>query len=186
MTIYDKGLTKAMKAAYRDGGYDVAVTENGVLIQASGWGVEILADAVPNSVKSLIVLHNGNMPRMGSAVHVAKGECSDMIVETAISTMEELAKGYAANGGRVIKPTRITFDGNRLWQTSDNMEVWPVDPDNQQILIGEQWDSRLVDKCIYGRNWFGAMYIRTELIEPEDLLLLVHLSQVQWVPVELE
>lgn len=186
MTIYDKGLIKAMKAAYRDGGYDVAVTENGVLIQASGWGVEILADAVPNGVKSLIVLHNGDMPRMGSAVHVAKGECSDMILETAISTMEELAKGYAANGGRVIKPTRITFDGNRVWQTSDNMEVRLVDPDNQQILIGEQWDARLVGSSIYGRNWFGAMYIRTELIEPEDHLLMVHLSQMQWVPVELE
>lgn len=27
MTIYDKGLIRAMKAAYRDSGYDVAVTD---------------------------------------------------------------------------------------------------------------------------------------------------------------
>lgn len=60
MTIYDKGLLRAMKQAYKDDGYDVALTESGVLIQAGGWGVEIVAAAVPNSVKSLIVLHNGN------------------------------------------------------------------------------------------------------------------------------
>lgn len=57
MMIYEKGLIRAMKQAYRDGGYDVAVTENGVLIQADGWGVEIMGEVVPNSVKSLIVLH---------------------------------------------------------------------------------------------------------------------------------
>ena len=77
MTIYDKGLIRAMKQAYRDGGYDVAVTDHGVLIQADGWGVEILGEAVPNSVKSLIVLHNGSLPRMDSAVHVSKGGCAD-------------------------------------------------------------------------------------------------------------
>ena len=36
MTIYDKGLIRAMKKAYRDGGYYVAVTDNGVLIQSDG------------------------------------------------------------------------------------------------------------------------------------------------------
>lgn len=33
MTIYDKGLIRAMKAAYRDDGYDVATTDDGILIQ---------------------------------------------------------------------------------------------------------------------------------------------------------
>lgn len=68
MMIYEKGLIRAMKQAYRDSGYDVSVTDHGVLIQANGWGVEILGEVVPNSVKSLIVLHNGGLPRMDSAV----------------------------------------------------------------------------------------------------------------------
>lgn len=84
MTIYDKVLIRAMKQAYRDGGYDVAVTDHGVLIQADGWGVEILGEAVPNSVISLIVLHNGSLPRMDSAVHVSKGECADAILEMVV------------------------------------------------------------------------------------------------------
>lgn len=186
MTIYDKGLIRAMKQAYRDGGYDVAVTESGVLIQSEGWGVEIIADAVPNSVKSLIVLHNGNMPRMNTAVHVAKGECGDAMLEMVVATMDDLAKGYTVTGGRIIKPTRLTFDVCRVWQTVDELEVRLVDVEDQQILAGEKWDARLVNGAIYGRNWFGSMYIRTQMVVPEDKPLMAHLSQMQWVPVELE
>lgn len=186
MTIYDKGLIKAMKAAYKDSGYDVAVTDNGVLIQASGWGVEITTEAVPNSVKSLIVLHNGSIPRMNSAVHVEKGECSDMILESVIATMDDLAKEYTAKGGFIIKPTRLTFDGQRVWQAADTLSVRLVDVENQQILVGEKWDAILVNGIIYGRNWFGSMYIRTEMVVPEDKPLLNHLAEMQWIPVEME
>lgn len=186
MTIYDKGLVKAMKAAYRDSGYDVALTEDGLLIQGECWGVEIRADAVPNSIKSLIVLHNGAMPRMNSAVHVEKGECSDIILETAVSTMDSLSEAYTATGGRTIKPTSLTFDGYRVWQTTDSLEVRLLDPNDQWILTGESWDAHLISGHIYGRNWFGQMYIMCQGVVPEDKPLMEHLSQMQWIPVELE
>lgn len=184
MTIYDKGLVKAMKAAYRDGGYDVALTDNGILIQTAGWGVEIVAAAVPNSVKSLIVLHNGAMPRMDSAIHVAKGECGGMILEAVVGTMDSLTAAYTATGGRKIKPTRITFDGERVWQLSDNLEVRLVAAEDQVILTGEQFDARLVGGTIFCRNWFGGMYVRTIPAVSEDQALMEHLGQMQWVPVE--
>lgn len=184
MTIYDKGLIRAMKRAYRDGGYYVAVTDNGVLIQSGGWGVEITADAVPNSVKSLIVLHNGCLPAMGRAVHVRKGECADAILEIVIGTMEDMAKAYTATGGSKIKPTRLTMDGCRVWQTTDRMIVRLVDVDDQQILDGHSLEGYLISGVIYGRNWFGSMYIRTQMVQQEDVPLMDHLSQMQWIPVE--
>lgn len=186
MTIYDKGLIRAMKQAYRDGGYYVAVTDNGVLIQSDGWGVEIIADAVPNSVKSLIVLHNGSLPRMNSAVHVEKGECGDAILETVVGAMDDLARVYTAVGGRIIKPTRLTFDGYRVWQTTDALKIRLVDVNDQQILTGESWDACLVNGVIYGRNWLGSMFIRTQLVPEEDVPLLDHLAQMQWIPVDVK
>lgn len=186
MTIYDKGLIRAMKQAYRDGGYDVAVTDNGVLIQTDCWGVEIMAEAVPNSVKSLIVLHNGSMPRMNSAVHAVRGECGEELVEMVVSTMDDLAKAYTETGGHTIKPTRLTFDGQRVWQTADALKVRLVNVDDQQILAGEKWDACLVNGVIYGRNWFGQMYVRTRPAMEEDVPLLNHLAEMQWIPVELE
>lgn len=184
MTIYDKGLIRAMKQAYRDGGYDVAVTDHGVLIQADGWGLEILGEAVPNSVKSLIVLHNGSLPRMDSAVHVSKGECADAILEMVVSTMDDLAEAYTLPGGSPIKPTRLTFDGCRVWQTTDNLRIRLVDVDDQQILSGENVDAHLVNGVIFGRTWFGSMYVRTQLVQDEDAPLMKHLAEMQWIPVD--
>lgn len=186
MTIYDKGLIRAMKAAYRDDGYDVATTDDGILIQGKCWGVEIRKDAVPNSVKSLIVLHNGAIPPLYKAVHVEKGECSDTILEMAVSTLDTLSKAYTATGGRTIKTTSLTFAGYRVWQTTDSLEVRLLDPQDMQILSGENWDAKLIKQFIYGRNWFGSMYIMTQPVVPEDKPLMEHLSQMQWIPVELE
>lgn len=190
MTINDKGLLRAMKAAYKGDGYDVAMTDGNLLIQTDEWGVSIHHKMVPNSIKSLIVLHNGAMPRMDSAVHVQKGECSEMILQTVTGTMEDLAASYTANGGLLIKPTRLTFDGNRVWQLADTLNVRLVDPDNQQILMfmyGEKPEVYLVNGMIYSRLPYSCtVFIRPEMLMPEDKSLLQHLGQMQWIPVELE
>ena len=190
MTIYDKGLIRAMKAAYRDGGYDVAMTQDGLLIQGKEWGVKLNPAIVPNSIKSLIVLHNGAMPRMDRAVHIEKGESGEVILEMVTGAMEDLAVEYTAKGGMAIKPTRVTFDGKRVWQLADTLSVRLVDPDNQQMLMflyGENPDVHLVGGILYCRMPDGcSVYIRPEFIMPEDKPLLEHLSQMQWIPVEME
>lgn len=189
MTIYDKGLLRAMKAAFRDNGYDLAMTENGLLIQTGDWGVLIRKDMVPSSIKSLIVLHSGDMPRMNSAIHVHKAECNDMILETAMGTMDDLANQYTAKGGFAIKPTRLTLDSKRVWQLAEKLDVRLVDMDNQQILMttyGEKVDARLLGNAIYSRLPYGSLFIRTETPVSEDKPLLQHLSQMQWIPVELD
>ena len=129
MTIYYKGLLRAMKAAYKDSGYVVAVTDDSVIIQTTFWGVEIVKSAVPNSIKGLIVVHNGEMPRQDTAVNIQKSECSSVILETALATMDELAKKFTANGGIPIKPTRLTFDGMRVWQTTTDLNLRLVECD---------------------------------------------------------
>lgn len=186
MTIYDKGLLRAMKKAFKDSGYICAVTEESVIIQTSSWGVEIIKKAVPNSIKGLIVTHNGEMPRQNTAVNVQKAECSSVILETALATMDELLKSFTANGGIPVKPTRLTFDGMRVWQTTSDLKLRLVDVDDQQILAGEKWDAHLVNRYIYGRNWFGSMYVMPQSVMPEDKPLLNHLAEMQWIPVELE
>lgn len=189
MTIYDKGLIKAMKAAFRDNGYDLAMTENGLLIQTADWGVQIRKDMVPSSIKSLIVLHSGDMPRMNSAIHVHKAECNDMILETALGTMDDLTNQYTSKGGLTIKPTRLILDNKRVWQLADTLSVRLMDMENQQVmtlLLGERLDTRLIGGAIFCRHYAAIVYVRTEMTLPEDRALLDHLSEMQWIPVELE
>ena len=189
MTIYDKGLIRAMKAAFRDNGYDLAMTEDGLLIQTGDWGVMIRKDMVPSSIKSLIVLHSGDMPRMNTAVHVHKAECSDMILEMALGTMDDINNQYTAKGGFTIKPTRLTLDSKRVWQLTDTLNLRLLDADNQQVMtlfLGERLDTRLLGGVIYLRHWAGTVCVRTEMTLPEDRHLLEHLAEMQWIPVEAE
>lgn len=189
MTINDKGLLRAMKAAYKDEGYDVALHDGYITIQTDYWGVQMYSQLVPNSVKSLIVLHNGSMPRQDTAVSVQKGECGDTFLDMVTGIMEDLAKDYTASGGLVIKPTRLTFDGKRVWQLAEKLDVRLVDVDNQQILMtsyGEKVDARLLGNAIYARLPYGSLFVRTESHVHEDKPLLQHLSQMQWIAVELE
>ena len=183
--IYDKGLLRAMKAAYRDDGYCVALTEKGLLIQGAGWGVEISRDAVPNSVKSLIVLHNGGMPEMNKAVSVKKGECGELILEVAVNNADVLSEAFTESNSRRIKPTTLTFEGCRVWQTTDSLEIRLVDPDDQQILTAESFEAFLVRGHIYGRSWFGQMYVQCQTPDPDHKIQLDHLAQLQWIPVEM-
>lgn len=186
MTIYDKGLLRAMKEAYKGSGYYVALTEDGLLIQTAFWGVEIVEEAVPNSIKSLIVLHNGGLPRMNTAVCVQKAECGSAILETVCSTMDGLSRGYTTTGGVPIKPTRLTIDGMRVWQTTTDLAIRVVYVEDQQIIAGEKMDAVLVGGFIYARVWYGSVYIRPQLTEPEDLPLMEHLAQMQWISLDSE
>ena len=187
MTIYDKGLLAAMKEAYKETGYTVAVIKGSMIIQTTFWGVMLNRDAVTNNIKSLIVMHNGEIPREGTAVNIQKRECSSVILETVLATMEELSKAYMETGGETIKITRITFDGLRLWQTTTDLKLRLVDVDNQRILtVTDDVDTKLVGRYLYHRDSLCCVYVLTEQGLPEDIPLLDHLSEMQWIPVELE
>jgi len=187
MTIYDKGLLAAMKEAYKETGYTVAVIKGRMIIQTTFWGVMLNRDAVTNSIKSLIVMHNGEIPKEGTAVNIQKRECSTMILEAVLTTMEDLAKVYTETGGKPIKLTRLTFDGLRVWQTTTDLNIRLVDVDNQKILtVADDMDTKLVGRYLYHRDSLCSVYVLTEQGLPEDVPLLNHLAQVQWIPVELE
>lgn len=187
MKINDKGLLAAMKEAYKETGYTVAVIKGSMIIQTTFWGVRLNRDAVTNSIKSLIVMHNGEIPREGTAVNIQKKECSSMILETVLATMEDLDNAYTETGGAPIKLTRLTFDGLRVWQTTTDLKMRLVDVDNQKILtVVDSVDTKLVGRYLYHRDSLCGVYVLTEQGLPEDRVLMQHLAEMQWIPVELE
>ena len=59
-----------------------------------------------------------------------------------------------------------------------------MDVDDQQILSGENVDALLINGVIFGRTWFGCMYVRTRVVQEEDAPLMKHLAEMQWIPVD--
>ncbi len=186
MTFCETGLIKAMKSAYRQEGYTVAGTHSGLIITGEMWGVAINEKAIPNKVKSVIVLHAGKVPGVGEAINVRKGETGSMIYELAVAGVERLDELYRDKKFEVICPTRLTMDGYRLWQQPKSLAINVIDPENQQILDYGDRDAYLVGNAIYGETVYGSVFVLREGVAPENKIMLAHLEQMQWIPVELE
>lgn len=185
MIFNEKGLIRAMKNAYKDDGYTVAASDTGLMISSEMWGVQLNEKAIPNTVKSLIVLHAGKIPEPGNAISVHKNETGAMFFDMAVARMEELHELYISGKRWAIKPTRLTMDGYRVWQLPENLCVHLIDPDNQQILDYSDHDAYLVGNTVFGLTVYGALYVCREMVPPEDQAMIAHLEQMQWIPVEL-
>ena len=186
MIFNEKGLIRAMKNAYKDDGYTVAATDTGLIITGEMWGVQINEKAIPNTVKSLIVLHAGKIPEAGNAISVGKGETGSMFFEMAIDRTEKLMELYTQGKRAVIRPTRLTMDGYRVWQLPDCLRIRLIDPENQQIIDYCDHDAYLVGNTIFGVTVYGTVYVCREMVPPEDSAVMAHLEQMQWIPVELD
>lgn len=186
MIFNEKGLIRAMKRAYRDDGYTVAATDSGLIITADMWGVKLNEEAIPNTVKSLIVLHAGKIPESGNAISVCKSETGTMFYDMAVDRMDNLHELYYKGDRATIRPTRLTMDGYRVWQLPDSLRVQMVDPENQQILDYSDHDAYMVGNTIFGVTVYGTVYVCREVMPPEDEAVITHLEEMQWIPLEFE
>lgn len=186
MTFCESGLIKAMKRAYKAEGYTVAGTHHGLVITGEMWGVSIQEKAIPNKLKSVIVLHAGKLPCIGEAISVMKGETSSVIYDLAVASIDRLDELYRAKQREAVCPTRLTMDGYRLWQEPKTLAIIVVDPQYQQILDYGDRDAYLVGNAIYGETVYGSVYVLRQTVELEDKEMLAHLEQMQWIPVDLE
>ena len=185
MKFCEKGLMKAMKRAYKQEGYTVAGTSSGLVIAGEMWGASINEKAIPNKVKSVIVLHAGKLPGVGEAICVRNGETRSMIYDLAVAGVDRLDELYRDRKCEVICPTRLTMDGYRLWQQPKSLEINVIDPENQQILDYGDCDAYLVGNAIYGATVYGSVFVLRESVAHENKIILNHLEQLQWIPLEL-
>lgn len=184
MTFYENGLIRAMKSAFRKDGYTVAATESGYIILGENWGVSIHSKAMPNTVKSLIVLHAGKLPEENKAIQVKKGEILSCFYEMAVDRIDDLDTHYRKALRSRIFPTRLIMDGCRLWQLTDSLAIKRVDPEDEQILDYMDNDAYLVRGMLYGTTVYGSVFVACENAVEEDKGLMAHLEQMQWIPVE--
>nr|DAL39431.1 MAG TPA_asm: hypothetical protein [Caudoviricetes sp.] len=119
--IYEKGLIKAMKDEYKAGGYSVADDGNGILwIVADMWFAGIRKGKVSNDVKSVIVLHFGQMPEGHSAMYVSKDKDPNTeIIDTVLSVPQMLAE---AEDQGVFRLTLLRI-GNRVVLQNDDLII---------------------------------------------------------------
>ena len=185
MVIDEKGLMRAMKEAYKELGYKVAVEDEAdienVIISYPTWTVVIQKDELPRKVLGLIAEHVGEIPKPGTAFQVSKKQTQTEIFSMAMQIVEDFHSGEKER--RIIRRTSLVMGGFPLWQATSS-KVVQVSPDLEDIML---WGSRIVrligeDILMIDDN-ASRGYIRCTLPKEDSVEMqkLEHLSKLQWV-----
>lgn len=183
MVIREKELARLMKDAYKRGGYNVAVRNNGkTVIFTDDWMVETDNAKLPREALSILVLHMGFCPETEEAYKIYKGGSEPEVqtklyqsAEAYIEQMDILREEAKARSTTVCK-TVMTYNGYNIWQR-DNGGILLIDPGHERLLYKKD-DVLYVGTSIYAGDAESRVYITCQP-EPE-ISSLKHLAAVKW------
>lgn len=124
MIICDSGLAKALKRAYRGGGYTVARDGDHIWLLASNWFVQCRKNDFPRRALGTIVEHIGLVPDKGEAYFAHKETEPQTSIFAEIEHEKELWVG--GENIEVVGMTHMTFKGARIFQALGNIGEKPV------------------------------------------------------------
>ncbi len=188
MVINEKGLLSAMKAAAGKGGpgYRVAGIEmNGrayLLIFTGYWMAAVEKNNAPRKALGLIAEHVGRIPETGEAYRVKKEETQDMIFGAAVKPiMDILRKVEDRCTLPRVQITRLTWEGQEIWQREKDLQISMFNPEYTRIAILHNQDVRQVEGALQVSGNISMALVMPRGVAKEDLPAVNHLERMQWV-----
>lgn len=183
MVINESGLCAAMRKAFgkKSTGYKVAAQlspkgERELILSAPGWTAEISRENAPRKVLAMIVEHVGDLPDEGIAFQV-----KDKDVQTEIYNMAVPDAGAQATGYRV-KRSGLTYNGYQIWQQVDNLKVFMVASNIEDIMDNYNREVRITeDGMFYVEGVASRLHIQPLKVEQNELPVVHHLAKMRWV-----
>lgn len=85
MIINEKGLARALKLAYKHGGYTLIANGEQIILFTEGWYLQCDKDKFPRKALATIVEHMGTLPTMDAALSIADGEEPQVVMPEGIA-----------------------------------------------------------------------------------------------------
>ena len=126
MPIQEKGLVKAIKAAYRHSGYTVLNQGGEVTIYTEGWFVRCLWTKLPRKALAIIVEHMGMIPDDGEAMAIEKDDQPQAVMAGIVS--DDVAGWMGGEAASMASYVPVTFRGYQLFQEVNGRQAYGVDP----------------------------------------------------------
>ena len=124
--IQEKGMVRAIKGAYRHGGYNVLNLDGDVVIYTEEWCVRCPWNKLPRKALATIVEHLGMIPENGEAVNIEK-DGQPQAIMAGVATEEAAGWTFSpATVGASYVP--VTFRGYQLFQEVNSRQAYGVDP----------------------------------------------------------
>lgn len=185
MIINESGLLSVMKDSYKMGGYHVAVSmvsnKKSYLLAGYGygWAAVIRHSKMPRKVLGLLAEHIGRLPEDGEAFLCKKdNDVQEEILQVAIKPIaDKFADAMKSYIG--IKRSRLTWDGDNVWQTAEQ-EIALIRPDLEKIINFKDTSPRLVERCLYVEGQVSTVYIHRTAPGETEKNVVAQLGNTLW------
>ena len=124
MIIEEKGLVKAIKAAYRHSGYTVLNQGGEVTIYTEGWFVRCLWTKLPRKALAIIVEHMGMIPDDGEAMAIEKDDQPQAVMAGIVS--DDVAGWMGGEAASMASYVPVTFRGYQLFQEVNGRQAYAM------------------------------------------------------------
>ena len=124
--IQEKGLVRAIKAAYSHGGYTVLNQGAQVTIYTEGWFVRCPWPKLPHKALATIVEHMGMIPDDGEAVTIEKDDQPQAVMAGIAS--DDVAGWMGGEVASMASYVPVIFRGYQLFQEVSGRQAYGVSP----------------------------------------------------------
>lgn len=122
MLINEAGLIRAIKRAYKAGGYTVANHGDAISIYAQTWYIQINRALVTNKVLATIVEHMGMIPEVNAPTSVMKDE-EPQLVMAEVAT-DDMAHWRSGQRGEEVTMVPVIMQGYQIFQPPGGGACW--------------------------------------------------------------
>lgn len=124
MLINESGLVRAIKSAYKRGGYTVDNQGAEVAIYTESWYVKCLRATLPRKVMAAIVEHTGMIPEEGVPVLIQKDMDPQLVMEdVARDETDHWRSGQHTDDVTMVP---VIMQGYQIFQPQGGGECWGV------------------------------------------------------------
>ena len=124
MIINEKGLVKALKSAYKRGGYTISNDGQNVALYTEGWYLRAAWDKFPRKALATIVEHMGTLPA-AEALVIMDGYDPQVAIPEVVG--DDIAKWIAGEPDKRAKIVPVTVGVLQLFQT-EARECYGIKP----------------------------------------------------------
>lgn len=130
--IQEKGLVRAIKAAYSHGGYTVLNQGAQVTIYTEGWFVRCPWPKLPRKALATIVEHMGMIPDDGEAVTIEKDDQPQAVMAGIVS--DDVTRWMGGEEASMATYVPVMFRGYQLFQEVGGRLTYGVEPTHLAIV----------------------------------------------------
>lgn len=160
--IEEKSLCAAMKAAWRNGGYEVFARGDSLVITTSAMGVEMSRRNASRQVLALLVMHLGEIPE-DAAYSVRKKEGAQQeMLDVAMGHWDSVRNRVDGAERRILRRTPMDWKNSGVWQADDTGIVYAFDKALTDIISAEPEGIEIADGLMVCDDGGGLVVIYPE------------------------